>query len=117
MPWPALTRARQQYWCRTITDSGKPGAPAAIDLHISGLPAGRLLMQHYRVDDEFNNSFESWKKMGSPAKPSAEQYAQLERAGQCSCWSRPGGSCRKVVAWHVEFALPLHGVSLIRLTW
>src|SRR5204862_437464 len=62
-------------------DSGKPAPAADIDLTIAGLPGGRLLMQHYRVDQEFSNSFEAWKKMGSPQQPTTEQVAALESAG------------------------------------
>ena len=74
-------------------------------------------MQHYRVDDEFSNSFESWKKMGSPVKPSPEQYAQLERAGQLQLLESPRWIASQGGGVRVEFALPLHGVSLVRLTW
>ena len=51
---------------------------------VEGLPVGaqeRLSVHHYRVDAEHSNSYEVWKKMGSPQKPSPEQYLQLERAG------------------------------------
>jgi xylan 1,4-beta-xylosidase len=73
--------------------------------------------QHFRVDEDHSNSFEVWKKMGSPQKPAPDQYAQLEAAGQLQpldspCWVRAeNGSV------HVRFSLPLHGVSLIRWTW
>ena len=70
-------------------DSGKPGPAAAIDLTVSGLPAGQFLVQHYRVDDQFSNSYEHWKKMGSPQKPTAGQYAELERAGQLQLLESP----------------------------
>jgi len=54
--------------------------------------------------------------MGSPAQPGPEQYAQLEAAGQLHLlesprWIVSDGKAR------VAFPLPLHGVSLITLTW
>jgi len=98
-------------------DSGKPGPPVAVHLNISGLPGGRLLLQHYRVDNEFSNSYERWKKMGSPAQPNPEQYAQLEEAGQLHLLESPRWITSKDGAAQVEFALPRHGVSLIRVTW
>jgi len=87
MPWPALTRARQQYGVE-LSRSGKPGAPAAIDLHIFGTAGGRLLMQHYRVDDEFNNSL----RVGEDGHlRSLVRAVRAARAGRsvASCWSRP----------------------------
>ena len=98
-------------------DSGKPGPAAAVELTIAGLPPGRVLLEHYRVDNEHSNSYEAWKKLGSPAWPDAEQYARLESAGQLQLLESPrwiaagGGRAR------MEFSLPRHGVSLIRATW
>jgi len=97
--------------------SGKAGAAAAIDLSIAGLPRGRVLVQHFRVDDSHSNSFEAWKRMGSPAQPTAEQYALLEAAGQLQMAEPPrwmelsDGTLRR------QFDLPLHGVSEILITW
>jgi len=97
-------------------DSGKPGPPASIDLLVRGLGPSRVLVQHYRVDDGYSNSWERWKKMDSPAKPTPEQYAELERAGQLELMDSPrwvtpeGGTIR------LEFFLPRHGVSLVRIT-
>ena len=98
-------------------DSSKPGPPAAVDLTISGLTRGRMLAQHFRVDDRHSNSYEAWKKMGSPPQPNPEQYAALEAAGQLESAESPRwiGSPDGMV--RLKFDLPLHGVSLILLTW
>lgn len=98
-------------------DSEKPGPAAPIDLTITGLPAGRIQMQHYRVDGEYSNAFEAWKKMGSPQQPTVEQYAQLERAGQLQLVESPKWIHAAGGRAELKFDLPLHGVSLIRLTW
>jgi xylan 1,4-beta-xylosidase len=98
-------------------DSGKPGPPAPIDLNISGLPGGRLLLQHYRVDNSYSNSYELWKRMGSPPAPSPEQYAQLEQAGQLHLLESPRWITTQGGGVRVEFSLPRHGVSLLRVTW
>ena len=97
-------------------DSGKPGPAAPVAVSLSNLPAGRYLLQHYRVDHQYSNSYEEWKKLGSPQTPTAAQYQELERAGQLQLVESPhwvaatGGNVK------VEFALPRHGVSLLRLT-
>ena len=96
-------------------DSGKPGPDAPISLTISGLPAGRLLLEHFRVDAEHSNSYESWKKMGSPQKPTPQQYAELERAGQLQALESPRWVMPQDGRIQLEFSLPRHGVSLIRL--
>ena len=96
-------------------DSGKPGPAAAIDLTVSGLPAGQFLLQQYRVDDEFSNSYEHWKKMGSPQQPTAGQYAELERAGQLQVLESPRRIASVGGRIHLQFSLPRHGVSLLRL--
>ncbi|WP_321471880.1 beta-xylosidase [uncultured Paludibaculum sp.] len=98
-------------------DSEKPGPPAQVDVRIAGLPGGRIQMQHYRVDGEFSNAFEAWKKMGSPQQPTPQQYTQLERAGQLQLLESPKWVQVQAGQTRLEFALPLHGVSLIRLTW
>jgi xylan 1,4-beta-xylosidase len=97
-------------------DNSKAGPAAPINLAVSGLPHGRVLVQHYRVDDRHSNSYEAWKRMGSPAQPTPEQYALLEASGQLATvdsmrWMNSDGTLR------LDFDLPLHGVSLVRITW
>ncbi len=98
-------------------DSAKPGPAAPVDLTISGLPHGRLQLQHFRVDESHSNSYEAWKKMGSPQQPDAAQYAALESAGQLQMFDSPRWIAAPNGALHLAFDLPLHGVSLIRVTW
>ena len=98
-------------------DSGKPGPVAQVELTVAGLPAQRMQLEHFRVDQEYSNSYEAWKKMGSPAKPSKEQYAALERAGQLQSVDSPKYITPEKGSTQLAFPLPRHGVSLIRLTW
>lgn len=96
-------------------DSEKsPAAQATVSLR--GLPAGRIQLQQFRVDESHSNSYEAWRRMGSPQKPSAAQSAELEAAGQLQSmgspeWIRSDGSLVLTVI------LPAHAVSLLRLTW
>jgi xylan 1,4-beta-xylosidase len=98
-------------------DSGNPGPAAPVEVTISGLQSGRVQLHHYRVDAEHSNSYEAWKKMGSPQAPSPAQYAQLERAGQLDLVGSPRWVQPQDGQLRVAFALPRHGVSLIRLIW
>ena len=98
-------------------DSAKPGPAAPIDRHYPALPRGRMLVQHFRVDDHHSNSYEAWKKMGSPPQPTPAQYAQLEAAGQLHLLGSPEWTDVQDGRLHITFSLPLHGVSLLQLTW
>ena len=65
-------------------DSSKPGPPAGIELNIANLPQGRILVEHFRVDDEHSNAFEVWKKMGSPPSPRRSSTLNWKLPDNCS---------------------------------
>ena len=98
-------------------DDNVPGGEAPIELTIDGISNKKVLVHHYRVDQQFSNSFEKWKAMGSPQKVSDTQYKELEAAGQLQLYNSPQWNDvtnRRVV---FKFNLPRQGVSLIQLTW
>lgn len=98
-------------------DDDLPAPPAEIEVTIESMPAGRMLLHHYRVDAEHSNSYEVWKKMGSPQNPSPEQYQQLERAGQLHLLNSPEWVTTANGRVTLKFNLPRQGVSLLKLTW
>jgi xylan 1,4-beta-xylosidase len=98
-------------------DDDKPAADAPIDLTIAGVPGGRVRLTHQRVDRERGNSYEAWKKMGSPQPPSAQQYAELEKASQLHEMEPARQVTVKDGVVTVSFSLPRQGVSLVKLTW
>ncbi len=98
-------------------DSGSPDAAAPVELTVKGLPTGRMHMEHFRVDQQFSNSYEVWKSMGSPQKPMPEQYAALEKAGQLQLLESPKWVTSENGNVRVKFDLPRHGVSLLRFQW
>jgi xylan 1,4-beta-xylosidase len=92
-------------------------APASpVRLTLTGLPA-QVEVHHYRIDDEHSNSYTVWKQMGSPQQPTPEQYAKLEAAGQLQLLTSPEYRAPKDGTLTLEFSLPRHAVSLVRLTW
>ncbi len=95
------------------------GPTATVKLAIKGLPLDlpRALIQHYRIDETHSNAYTAWKKMGSPQKPTPDQYAELEAAGQLQLMESPRWVATSHGAADLEFALPRHAVSLIRATW
>ena len=98
-------------------DDDLPAPPSDVEVVIDGLPQGRPLLQHYRIDAERSNSYELWKKLGSPQQPTPAQYKQLERAGQLQLLSAPQQQQATNGRVALKFSLPRQGVSLLRLTW
>jgi xylan 1,4-beta-xylosidase len=72
-------------------------------------------VQHYRVDREHSNAFEVWKRQGSPAEPTAAQYAELERAMRLAEYSGEANVQFADGTVEIEFALPRSGVSLVQI--
>ena len=76
-----------------------------------------MLLEHYRIDREHSNAFEAWKRMGSPQRPTPEQYAALERSSELALlgsprWLHPEGG--KLT---LRLNLPRQAVSLLVLDW
>ena len=98
-------------------DDDLPGAPATVELSIDGLAQQRIQLSHYRVDKEHSNSYEVWKQLGSPQMPSAEQYAQLERASELQLLKSPEWLPTAQGRLTLNFSLPRQGVSLLKFAW
>ena len=94
------------------------GAPAAeIDLTIDGARNGEATLTHTRVDQDHSNSYEAWKRMGSPQAPTPAQYAQLEKAGKLQALRPPERIRVQNGTARLSFSLPRQGVSLLTLTY
>ena len=88
-----------------------------VTVSVKGIPAQKILLIHYRIDQEHSNAYTAWKKMGSPQNPSAEQIAELEKAGQLQILGSPEWIKTKDGAVVIAFDLPRQGVSLLKITW
>lgn len=98
-------------------DDNRITEASPVEVKIKGLPASRVLLHHYRVDQEHSNSYEAWKKMGSPKQPDAAQVALLEKAGQLELLGSPEWVRTKNGETVIRMMLPRQGVSLLRFTW
>jgi xylan 1,4-beta-xylosidase len=98
-------------------DDDLPGPPAEIDLTLDGLPAGTMTVTHERVDADHGNSYEAWKRMGSPDPPTPAQYRELERAGRLAAVEPPRPLRVTAGPAALHLTLPRQGVSLVRLSW
>ncbi|MBN2001220.1 beta-xylosidase [candidate division KSB1 bacterium] len=96
-------------------DDNIPGPVAPVEVTVSGLDAQRVLVHHYRVDRDHSNSYEVWKKMGSPQSPTPQQYAELENAGQLMLFTSPEWITPHSGTVLLQFELPRQGVSLLKL--
>jgi xylan 1,4-beta-xylosidase len=99
-------------------DDDLPGPDAVINLLINGLqrPKGKMVLEHFRVDQDHSNAFTVWKNMGSPQEPTPQQQAQLEKAGRLAALNSPD-----LMTAHgqlaVNFTLPRQAVSLLVFRW
>jgi xylan 1,4-beta-xylosidase len=101
-------------WSYEADDLPGPAQPVTIDL---GSSHDRVLMRHYRIDGEHSNAYSAWLKMGSPQKPSPEQYAELERAGQLQLLESPRWISGAQGRIETSFDLPRDAVSLVQFSW
>ena len=74
-------------------------------------------MSHYRVDGERSNSYETWKKMGSPEEPTRAQYAELEKAAMLKTIAAPARHGVNQGRLEFSFPLPRQAVSLIKIDY
>jgi xylan 1,4-beta-xylosidase len=100
-------------------DDDKPAPPSEVDLTLEHLPIadGPALFHHYRIDADHSNSFEAWKAMGSPAKPTPEQYETLVRAGQLAPFGSPEWVKVQGGKLAMKTSLPRQSVSLLQWSW
>ena len=98
-------------------DDDLAAPPAMVALTIAGVPAASARVTHYRVDREHSNTYEVWKKMGSPQAPSPQQLAALEKAGALDELEPPRSVAATQGKIAVTFSLPRQGVSLVKLAW
>jgi xylan 1,4-beta-xylosidase len=96
-------------------DKDKQSNAEPVTVNITDLRNGvkKVKLTEYRIDDEHSNSYTVWKKMGSPAAPTAAQVVQLEQAGKLKTIGKPlvltvtNSNISKVIN------LPRQGVSLL----
>jgi len=88
-----------------------------IDLIISNIPDGPVLMHHYRVDQELSNSYAMWQKLGAPQQPTDKEYRQMEDAGHLKLLTSPQWITSQDKGTSFRISLPRQGVSFVKLEW
>ncbi|TCD05638.1 beta-xylosidase [Pedobacter frigidisoli] len=95
-------------------DEDKNISKDLISVKLNGLNTKTVTLTKYQIDNENSNSYEAWKKMGSPQNPDAKQIAQLEKAGQLKMVGKPS---KFKTAENLQFELNRQGVILLKLDW
>ena len=98
-------------------DDDLPAPASPVHLTVAGVPAARVLVEHYRIDETHSNAYTVWKRMGSPQAPSPEQYKELEAAGQLQLLTSPEWRASANGQVGLAFDLPRQAVSLLRISW
>ncbi len=100
-------------------DDDLPGPDADVQLDVKGFPMeiAKVQLQHFRIDDQHSNAYAAWKRMGTPATPTAERYAQREEAGPLAAMNEPVSLDMHEGRLQIGFQLPRQAVSLLILSW
>ena len=98
-------------------DDDLRGEAETVTVNIQGMTAKKVLLFHFAVDKEHSNSYERWKKMGSPANPTAEQINELEKSGQLQMVGSPTWVNVTNGEVKIDLSLERQGVSLLKLGW
>ncbi len=97
-------------------DDDKSGPTELVNLNIENIPAKRVILNIYLIDKENSNSYEVWKKMGSPQNPTQEQINTLEKSGKLKCvlTKKTKLDTSKIL---VPLKLERQAVALVKLDW
>jgi xylan 1,4-beta-xylosidase len=98
-------------------DDDKQGAAEAISVSIDNLPSKTVTLTHYRIDNEHSNSYEVWKKMGSPQSPTNAQIVELQKAGHLQTMGNAQKLNTRKNSLTLNISLPRQGVSLLKIDW
>lgn len=102
-------------WNYHDDDFKEEGSP--LELKISGIPTKKAVLSHYRIDSKHSNSYEVWKKMGSPQNPTSDQIAILEKSGKLEMIHHPEKIKVSNGEVYIKMQLPRQAVSLVKLTY
>lgn len=98
-------------------DDDLPAPDTPVELRLLGLPAGRALLEHFRIDVSHSNAYAVWQGMGGPQQITPAEYSKLERAGKLELLDAPEWIDVSDSATTITFTLPRQAVSLLRLSW
>ncbi|MFL5808937.1 MAG: GH39 family glycosyl hydrolase [Flavisolibacter sp.] len=90
---------------------------ASVTVEVKNIPAKKVQMIQYSIDEQHSNSYTKWKTMGSPQTVTTDEYAILAKAGML----QQVGKTKKIKTnkgvYKTTIQLPRQAVTLIQLTW
>ncbi len=98
-------------------DADLPGPDAEVTITLAGLPAGPARVHRYLIDHDHTNVFTAWQNLGSPATPTPEQYAQLEKTGHLTALAAPEAVRIENASAQLQLKLPRQAVALLVIEW
>jgi xylan 1,4-beta-xylosidase len=98
-------------------DDDLPAPDALVGVEIDNIPASRVLLHHYRIDEEHSNAYTTWLEMGAPQQVTRGQYEELEKSGKLEMLDAPKYIDTIDGTATIQFELPRKGVSLLHLSW
>ena len=94
-------------------DEDKKGTVDSVLVTFKGLIKKQVVVTQYRIDDLHSNSYEAWKKMGSPQQPTAAQILTLSKSNELKTLEKPVKY--NTASGPFKFLLPRQGVSLLSI--
>lgn len=92
--------------------------PAKISLTIEGCNTQKpVLVNHFRVDNKYSDSYSKWQEMGCPRSPDKIQLEKLRRSSELQLYSSPQWIKTETGNIQLDFDLPIQGVSLVKIEW
>ncbi len=91
---------------------------AWIKLNLQNLAGKQAIVTSYLVDENHNNAYTVWKKMGSPQNPSKQQIQDLQNIGRSSMLYVPRQTFETINGnLNYHFKLAGQGVTLLKVSW
>lgn len=88
-----------------------------ISLALENLPASKVTVNSYLIDETHSNAYTVWKQLGSPQFVSDDQFKALENAGKL----QQDGNAKIVTVLNgnavYSLALAGQGVELLKISW
>ncbi|GAB3905139.1 GH39 family glycosyl hydrolase [Mucilaginibacter boryungensis] len=98
-------------------DEDNNRVPHNVVLHVNNIPVKTVNVTCYLVDWDHSNSYEVWKKMGSPQNPAAEQITELEKAGMLKMNGKPVKMNTAKGTVGLKTTLQAQAVELVKIDW
>jgi xylan 1,4-beta-xylosidase len=117
--WASLDDRRLCVLLWHYHDDDLPGPAADIRLTIENVPNGKTkpTIRRFAIDAEHSNAYTAWCRMREPQKPTAAQYAELQRRGQLTEVAPPELTQSDHSRLRISFNLPRQAVSLLEFEW